>query len=99
MIASKPRFLIKRHVSLAASRYFYLSAFKSGVYFSIESDLGICIMIEIFNKTFNKSDKTLETTKNNLKDRVTFLLGYCSSNRGGLLDKLDYRDDETTERD
>jgi hypothetical protein len=56
-------------------------------------------MVEILNQTFDKSDKTLETAKDNLKDCIAFLLGCCSTNRGELFDELDYRDDETTEGD
>jgi hypothetical protein len=69
------------------------------MYFAVESDLGIRVMIKILNKTFNKSDKTLETAKDNLKDCIAFLLGCGLSNGGELFDELDYRDDETTERD
>lgn len=99
IIASKPRSLINRQVSFAASRYFYIIVFKGGGgYLAVESDLGICVMVEILNKAFNKPEKTLETAKDNLKDRVAFLLGCRLTNRGEF-DELDYRDDETTERD
>jgi len=56
-------------------------------------------MIEVFDETFNAARETLQTTKDNLKDCVSFLLRCRSSYSGDLLDELDDRDNETAEGD
>jgi hypothetical protein len=97
MMASMPRSLNMRHVSLAACKYFYSSqSSNTPDNLPVESDLCIRIMIEPSNQAFDNLRNTIETAEDQVEASISLLSCGNFAHPRDLSDERDDGDHEAT---